>query len=149
MVDSKQKGTTAELKIRDILRKKTGLPFQRTPLSGGLNAVHGLKSDLYVPNEKNKYAIEVKHYKDDHLDSTVLTGKDPQLILFWKQAVREAEETNKEPLLMFKHDRSKVFVAFKDMPSADYRFIFISVDGHEFYVAQLEIWLDNESPKFI
>lgn len=149
MIDSKQKGTTAELKVRDTLRKLTGLPFERTPLSGALDAKHGLKSDLYIPNEKNFYAIEVKHYADDHLDSRLLTGKDPQLLDFWKQTLRQAEETNKKPLLVFKFDRSKIFVAFKEMPTADYRFIFISVDGYEFYVAMLDVWVINETPKFI
>lgn len=149
MIDSKQKGTTAELKVRDTLRKFTGLPFERTPLSGALDAKHGLKSDLYIPNEKNIFAIEVKHYADDHLDSRILTGKDPQLLEFWKQTIRQATETNKEPLLIFKFDRSKMFVAFKRMPTADYRYILISAEGYEFFVALLEVWLFNESPKFI
>lgn len=149
MIDSKQKGTAAELKVRDTLRKFTGLPFERTPLSGALDAKHGLKSDLYIPNEKNIFAIEVKHYADDHLDSRILTGKDPQLLEFWKQTIRQATETNKEPLLIFKFDRSKMFVAFKRMPTADYRYVLISAEGHEFFVALLEVWLFNENPKFI
>lgn len=149
MIDSKQKGSAAELKVRNILRKATGLPFERTPLSGALDAKHGLKSDIYIPNEKNIYAIEVKHYADDHLDSKILTGKDPQLLQFWKQTIREAEQTNKKPLLIFRFDRSKEFVAFKCMPTADYRFMFLSVEGHEFYVALLDTWLKHEEPKFI
>lgn len=149
MIDSKQKGTTAELKIRNMLRKFTGLQFERTPLSGALDPKHGLKSDLYIPNEKNTYAIEVKHYAEDHLDSRVLTGKDPQLIEFWKQTIRQAEQTGKLPLLIFKFDRSKVFVAFREIPTSDYRHVFLSVEGHEFYVALLEVWLENEQPKFI
>lgn len=149
MIDSKQKGSTAELKVRNILRKATGLPFERTPLSGALDAKHGLKSDIYIPNEKNIYAIEVKHYADDHIDSRILTGKDPQLIQFWRQTIREAAQTNKKPLLIFRFDRSKEFVAFDSMPTADYRFIFLSAEGHEFYVALLDTWLKYENPKFI
>lgn len=150
MVDSKQKGSRAELLIRNELRKLTGLGFERTPLSGALDAKHGLKSDLYIPNEKNIYAIEVKHYKDDHLTSSILSGKDPQLFIFWRQAIREAKETNKRPLLIFKFDRSKIFVAFEDMPSSSsFRFVYISADGLEFYVALLDSWIKNETPKFI
>lgn len=149
MVDSKDKGTRAELLVRDTLRKLTGLTFERTPLSGALDAKHGLKSDLYVPNEKNLYAIEVKHYKDDHVSSKILTDKTPQILTFWEQAVREANQTNKKPLLIFKFDRSKIFVAFQEIPKETYRSIYIVLGTYEFYVALLEDWVLNESPKFI
>lgn len=149
MVDSRQKGSRAELVVRDFLRKKTGLKFERTPFSGGLDPVHGLKADIYIPNEKNKYAIEVKHYKDDHLTSKVLTSKTPQLITFWEQALDGASSTDKEPLLIFKFDKSKLFVAFTDLPSRDYDYINLFINNHNLYVALLETWLLNDSPQFI
>jgi len=149
VVDSKEKGSRAETLVKNTLKKYTGLAFERTPLSGALDAKHGLKSDIYIPNEKNIYAIEVKHYKEDHISSKVLTNKDPQLLLFWKQAVREAEETNKKPLLIFKFDRSKLFVAFREFPKKDYSHMFITAQGLDFFVAVLDDWLINEKPKFI
>lgn len=149
MVDSREKGSRAEILVRDTLRKLTGLPFERTPLSGALDAKHGLKSDLYIPNEKNIYAIEVKHYKDDHISSKILTDKTPQLLTFWLQAVREAEQTNKKPLLVFKFDRSKLFVAFNSIPKETYRAIYIQLDNIYFYVSLLEDWIKHEQPKFI
>jgi hypothetical protein len=114
MVDSRQKGRTAELKCRDELRKLTGLMWERTPMSGALDAKHMMKGDIYVPQVDTIYCIEVKHYKDDHVDTKLITGKNPMLLTWWAQAVREAGQMNKEPLLVFKHDRSKWFVAFKD-----------------------------------
>lgn len=112
MVDSRQKGARAEAALKRILREKTGLNFQRTPGSGALNETHKLKGDIYIPNEKNRFCIEVKHYKDDHLTSKILTSKDPQLIQWWKQAVRQSEQVDMEPLLCFKFDRSKWFSMF-------------------------------------
>lgn len=150
MVDSKEKGTRAELAVRDVLRQATGLQFERTPLSGALDARYGLKSDLFIPNEKNKYAIEVKHYKEDHLSSKVLTDKTPQLIKFWEQTVREAEQNNKLPLLIFKFDRSKLFVAFNDIiPSGEYNYFYTEIKEHQFYIAVLDDWLKFENPRFI
>jgi hypothetical protein len=149
MVDSRQKGATAETTVRDVLRKATGLKWERVPGSGALDAKHGLKGDLYIPQEKNHYAVEVKHYKDSHLDHSIITGKSPQLLEWWEQAKRQGRQLEKKPLLIFKHDRSKLFVAFEEMPTADYRYIFISAKGYEFYTALLEEWLDNERPKFI
>lgn len=149
MVDSRDKGARAETVVRDLLRSHTKLKWERVPGSGALNEKHGLKGDLYVPNEKNLYCVEVKHYAEDHLTSAVLTGKTPQLLEWWQQAVRQGLQVQKTPLLIFKHDRSKVFAAFQEMPSADYRFIFVCVCGHEFYVALLEDYLRYEQPKFI
>ena len=149
MVDSRDKGARAESVIRDVLRKATGLNWERTPGSGALNEKHGLKGDLYVPNEKNLYCVEVKHYKDDHINSGLLTNKNPQIIEWWKQAVRQGIQVNKAPILIFKHDRSKVFVAFTEIPSADYRHMLIHIDEHEFFISLLEDYLVNEKPKFI
>jgi Holliday junction resolvase len=149
MVDSREKGARAESVIRDQLRKATGLNWERVPGSGALNEKHGLKGDLYVPNEKNLYCVEVKHYKDDHLTSSVLTGKNPQVIEWWKQAIRQGIQVSKTPLLIFKYDRSKVFAAFTEIPSANYRHMLLHIDEYEFFVALLDDYLSNEKPKFI
>lgn len=149
MVDPRRKGARAEGLIKDALIKATGLSWERVPSSGALDPKHGLKGDLYVPNEKNLYVVEAKHYAEDHLNSTVLTSKSPQLIEWWEQAIRQGVQVAKIPILVFKHDRSKLFVAYKDMPSGDYDYIFVTAKGHEFFVALLDDWLANESPKFI
>lgn len=148
-VDPRAKGARAESVVKDALKLATGLKWERVPGSGALNEKHGLKGDLYVPNEKNLWCVEVKHYAEDHLDSRLLTSKDPQLIQFWKQAIRQGEQVGKEPLLIFKFDRSKLFAAFREFPSGGYSYIFISAQGYEFYVALLDQWLAAEGPKFI
>lgn len=148
MVDSKQKGARAENAAKKILKDLTGLNWQRVPLSGALSKEHKLKGDLYVPNEKNLYCIEVKHYKDDHINSKLLTSKVPQFSKWWEQAVREAEEVNCKPLLLFKFDRSKWFVAFETEDFVDgYRHLFYSANN--VYIALLEEWIHYENPQFI
>jgi hypothetical protein len=148
-IDSRQKGATAETKVRDELRKLTGLKWERVPGSGALDPKHGLKADLYVPKEDNLYAVEVKHYAEDHFNTTLFTSKNPQLLQFWKQTVREAGQVSKKPLLIFKHDRSKLFVAFEEMPNYNYSYVFVAIEDYEFYVALLDDWVSNEAPKFI
>ena len=149
MVDSRDKGARAETDVKKFLRDKTGLNWERVPGSGALNEKHGLKADLYVPNEKNLYCVEVKHYADDYLTSQILTSKSPQFFVWWEQAVRQGKQVNKKPLLIFKFDRSKLFVATEDMPCADYQFMYLSAKGYEVYVSLLEDFLVNECPKFI
>jgi Holliday junction resolvase len=148
MVDVRAKGAKAESDIKTILRKHTGLGWERTPGSGALDPKHMLKGDLYIPNKDNIYCVECKHYESDHLTSQVLTSKNPQLIEWWEQAVRQGKQVGRKPLLIFKHNRSKMFVAYQDMPTSNYRMILLSVMGHEFYISQLEDWLAYEKPEF-
>jgi hypothetical protein len=154
MVDSRQKGARAEAAAKGLLIKHTGLDWQRTPGSGALNAAHKLKGDLYVPDEKNKFCVEVKHYKDDHLTSKLITDKTPQIMKWWEQAVRQGVQTGRIPLLIFKFDRSKWFVAFltKDDTSLrtdEYKVIRYLYKDTALYMAKLEEWLEHEEIEWI
>lgn len=150
MVDSRQKGARAEADIVKKLSDATGLTFKRIPMSGALDAAHGLKGDVYLPNSLNIFCIEVKHYAEDHLTSKVLTDKTPQIQTWWEQTIREAAQISRKPLLIYKFDRSKIFVAFKEMPSTEeYNWVFLNINGHEFYTAKLDDWLKHEQPRFV
>lgn len=149
MVDSREKGSRAETVIKKELKELTGLSWERTPGSGALNEKHQLKGDLYIPGEKNLWCVECKHYADDHLTSKVLTDKTPQIFEWWSQTKRQADQVNKEPLLIFKFDRSKIFCAFEMLPETDLAFLYVSRNGIEFYVALLQEWISKEKPKFI
>jgi len=146
---SKAKGSRAELAVRDILRKHTGLEWERTPLSGALDAVHGLSGDVYIPREKNKYTIEVKHYKDCHINHLLLSAENHQIFLWWKQAEREAIENRNKPLLIFKHDRSKLYVAKAEFSfKEDINKLIIERKDNYLEIALLEEWLETK-PEFI
>lgn len=149
MVDPRAKGAKAETDVRNALRKYTGLGWERTPGSGALDPKHLLKGDLYIPGVDNVFCVEVKHYEDDHLTSQLLTSKLPQLIEWWNQATRQASQVNRLPLLIFKHNRSKLFVAYQEMPNVNHRTIFVNILDCEFYIGLLEDWIKHEKPKFI
>lgn len=148
MVDSRVKGAKAETVVRDRLRELTDLQWERVPSSGALDPKHGLKGDLYIPNEKNLYCVEIKHYKDDQLSTSLFTAKNPVLLEWWEQAVRQGRQVGKLPLLIFKHDRSKIFAAFEGY-TGNYNNIFINIGNYKFTVALLDDWLIHEDPKFI
>jgi hypothetical protein len=150
MVDSRAKGARTESQIRDVLRAHTKLQWERVPGSGSLDPKHKLKGDLYVPDCANIFCVEVKGYAEDHLTSQLLTSKSPQLVDFWEQAVRQGKQIDRKPLLIFKFNRSKAFVAFSDMPTTEsYRYVYVNVNEYQFFVATLEDWLSNEQIKFI
>ena len=137
MVDSRAKGARAELVARDLMRKATGLIWERTPSSGALSSNHKLKGDLYVPNENNKYLIEVKHYKEDQLSSKVLVNKHPTLFEWWDKACRQAKETSKRPIVMYKWDRSKWYMLTDREPgTADGAIITIDTGNNIGYIRE-------------
>ena len=148
-VDSRAKGARAETDVRDKLRQLTGLQWERVPSSGALDPKHGLKGDVYLVGVNNAYCVEIKHYKDDHLTSSLLTAKNPQLIEWWKQTLRESKQVDKYPLLIFKHDRSKLFCAFCDLPTGVYNNISVAIDEHFFTICLLDDFIEHERPKFI
>jgi hypothetical protein len=131
------------------LKEDTGLNWKRVPGSGALHQDHGLKGDVYVPNEHNYWCCEVKHYKDPQLTSKILTDKDPMLLQWWSQAVRQAEQTDKKPILFFKHDRSKWFVAmnwadnvFDNIASRDTPKCIV-LNPWDVIIFSYDIWLEN------
>lgn len=141
MIDSRAKGRTAELKCRDELRKLTGLMWERTPMSGALDAKHKLKGDLYIPETSLKYCVEVKHYADDHINTKLLTSKNPMLYQWWEQTIREAGQMDRDPLLIFKHNRSKWFAAFNNWDVAlglmDSEHKLLQLHPQEIYISTL------------
>lgn len=147
MVDSKQKGTTAENNAKKYLIEKTGLKWERIPMSGALDSKHGLKGDLYIPGQDNVYCVEIKHYKDCHITYEILTHKDPQLIKWWEQTIRESGQIGKEPMLIFKHDRSKWFIGVAH--SIVNNNIIINKNGHTIYVSLLDDFLKEEKVEWV
>ena len=67
------------------------------------------------------------------------------MLQFWRQAVREAEVMKKKPLLIFRWNRSKDFVAFDDDLEVPF-YIEVKSFGCEFKVTLLEDWLQVIKP---
>lgn len=114
MADSRDKGMRGEYQIRDLLTEVTGLEWARVPGSGGFGAHHGLKGDVYLPHatgKMSKFAIEVKWYKDEQLNSNILKQTNSQLDKWLDQTYREADQMSAKPMLVFKKDRSAWYVA--------------------------------------
>ena len=144
MVDSRAKGARGEYLVRDMLRDATGYQFERVPNSGALEY---LKGDLYVPNEKNLYCIEVKNYEESPLNDKLFTApKTNNLIRWWKKIEQQAAGGGQQPMLFFKYNRSKVFVVTNVKPTkTDY----IYINFLNCYVCVAEDWLPNEKLEFL
>ena len=138
MVDSRAKGARGEYLVRDMLRDASGLQFERVPSSGALSY---LKGDLYVPDAKNLFCIEVKNYEKSPLTDKIFTNKTNYLLQWWDKIVKQAELKLQQPLLFFKYSRSKVFVATTLSPD-NTRYNYVS--WLDCYIMVADEWLEQE-----
>ena len=144
MVDSRAKGARGEYLVRDLLRDHTNLQFERVPMSGALEY---LKGDLYVPNEKNFFCIEVKNYAESPLSDKILSQvKTNNLLRWWRKLVTQALGGKQRPLLFFKYNRSKIYVGTETKP--EYR-SYIYISDINCYVCIADQWLEKEEVEFI
>lgn len=143
MVDSRAKGQRGEYLVRDMLRDATGLQFERVPSSGALSY---LKGDLYVPDAKNLFCIEVKNYEKSPLTDKIFTNKTNYFLQWWDKIVKQAELKLQQPLLFFKYSRSKVFVATTIEPK---NCKYMYVNWLDCYILLAEEWLQQEKVEFV
>jgi len=145
MVDSRAKGARGEYLVRDMLRTATNLQFERVPNSGALEY---LKGDLYVPNEKNRFCIEVKNYSESPLSDKIFTAKKTNnLIRWWKKVEKQAKGGDQEPLLFFKYNRSPVFVVTNLQPRGSEDWMFIQFLNC--FILLADTWLEKETVEFL
>lgn len=143
MVDSRSKGQRGEYLVRDLLRKYTGLQFERVPCSGALSY---LKGDLYLPDQNNRFCIEVKNYEKSPFTDKMFTNKTNYVVAWWTKIIEQASIKDQDPLLFFKYSRSKVFVVTGIRPENTRYSYFSWLDC---YILLAEEWLENEKVEFI
>jgi Holliday junction resolvase len=144
MVDSRKKGQRGEYLVRDLLRKYTDLSFERVPASGALAY---LKGDLYIPNEDNRFCIEVKNYEESPFTDKIFTNKSNYINIWWAKVVEQASQRNQVPLLFFKYNRSKIFVCTNIKPNNVEKYMYIS--WLDCYCILAEDWLDSEKQEWL
>jgi Holliday junction resolvase len=144
MVNVRQKGARGETQVRDLLRQYTGLQFERVPCSGALPY---LKGDLHIPNSNNNFCIEVKNYAESHFNDKIFTSKTNNLVNWWTKIVEQSKKCNKEPLLFFKYNRSKIFVCTAIKPINTQ--MFVDIRWLKCYIILAEEWLRKENIKWL
>jgi hypothetical protein len=105
-----QKGSRFEYAIRDLLTEKTGVKWDRVPLSGG----GSMKGDLYCLTNHYYHCFELKSFKDTVIQENLLSAKSNNIYGWWDQCVREAKQMNRIPALVFKKDRGKPLILIEE-----------------------------------
>lgn len=153
MTDSREKGKRGEYQVRDMLRTKTGLEWERVPGSGAFGQSHGLKGDVYLPPHSgriSKYTFEVKWYKDDQLSSNLFNTGESTFEKWWQQTAREAEQMNARPALVFKKDRGQWLIALDSSDKMidslmERTHMVFNKKGAEVVIGLFEPWLHHAS----
>ena len=110
-------------------------------------ALEFMKGDLFVPNKENLYCIEVKNYKDNHFTDKVISTTSNQFIKWWAQTTEQAEKGGQKPILFFKYNRSKIYVAQQEEPLKVEKYMYVK--HLDCYVSLATDWLIFEQPRFI
>ena len=137
-VNSRAKGARGEGSVREVLCASSGHSFERTPGSGSGK----IKGDLHILGKKNVFCIEIKNYADSPLSDKVLTNKTNNLNVWWAKLCLQAKQCNQEPLLIFKYNRSKLFIATHIKPANVENFLYFSILNC--YIMLLDDWLTKE-----
>lgn len=134
MVNSRQKGKIGQKKVLQLLTQKTGLPFQYTPGSG--NGV--LKGDIHFKG--CKFCIQIKNYAQSPFNDKILTNKSNIFVGWWNKL--KGQSGRKRPLLIFKYNRSKLFVCTDIKPTTVEKYI--DIPYLKCYVMLLQEWIQKE-----
>lgn len=137
MVNPRQKGNLGERKVIEVLKKSFDLDFQQTPGSGSGN----IKGDIHIPKYKNNYCIEVKNYADSPFSDKMFTNKTNKLVEWWTKLKKDCRGVQK-PLLIYRYNRSKLFVVTSIKPKNVQRYIDIS--WLNCYIMLLDEWIEQE-----
>ena len=136
MVNPRAKGALGENKVKEFLEARTPYTFERTPGSGnGL-----IKGDLHIPKFKNVYCIEVKNYAESPFNDKILTSKTNDFVQWWTKLQKQAGI--QKPLLIFKYNRSKLFVCTDVKPNKVEKYI--DIRWLNCYIMLLEEWIEKE-----
>ena len=142
MVSPRQKGIRGEQQVLSILNRLTEEEWTTTPGSGSGK----IKGDLQVIGKYNLFCVEVKFYKDCGFNSMIYTQKSNNIYKWWSKLCKQAKDMKQEPLLIFRENHGKFFVATTRKPENTLRYMHIAWLGA--YILIAEHWLEKEEIQF-
>lgn len=141
MVNPRAKGALGENKVKEFLDSRTPYTFERTPGSGN----GAIKGDLHIPKYRNVFCIEVKNYAESPFNDKILTNKTNDFVQWWTKLQKQSGQM--KPLLIFKYNRSKLFVATDIKPVNVEKYI--DIPWLNCYVMLLDEWIEREDIKWL
>ena len=141
MVNPRAKGAIGENKVKEFLDSSTPYTFERTPGSGSGK----IKGDLHIPGYRNVFCIEVKNYAESPFNDKILTSKTNDFVQWWTKLQKQSGTM--KPLLFFRYNRSKLFVATSVKPANVEKYI--DIPWLNCYVMLSDEWIERETIKWL
>ena len=139
-INVRQKGKVGEALVKKFLEDKTGITFSYTPGSGSGK----IKGDLFIEGYKNVFCIEVKNYAEPPNFSGALINKSNDFVGWWTKLQKQSGKLR--PLLIFKYNRSKLFIATDIKPANSN--IYIDLPWLNCYIVDSG-WIERESIQWL
>lgn len=161
MVNSKNKGNSAERKLASILQSNLGGSFQRVPSSGsfigGKNAsrkqflsetqIRASKSDIIPPDEFSKLVIECKSYSQFSYHCFA-TSQDILLLDQWITELEYDCDPEDVGILCFKTNNKKWSLVMHNKYIHNFK-LSTFVSYKNYFVTGLETFLSENKDSFI
>lgn len=141
MVNPRAKGAIGENKVKEFLDSRTPYTFERTPGSGNGK----IKGDLHIAGRRNVFCIEVKNYSESPFNDKILTNKSNDFVQWWTKLQQQSAAMR--PLLIFKYNRSKLFVATDIKPTNVEKYI--DIPWLNCYIMLLDVWIEREEIRWV
>lgn len=108
-VNGRGKGARGERQVAKEFASWWGSDFARTPMSGGFHTRKfrqewNAEGDLVTPDESFPFSIECKWHEGWTLDKLITASDKCEIWSWWQQALDQAENINKIPMLVFKRN---------------------------------------------
>lgn len=141
MVNPRAKGKVGEKLVKEFLEANTPYKFEYTPGSGS----GSIKGDLMIPKYRNVFCIEVKNYAESPISDKILTNKTNDFVNWWTKLQKQAGA--QKPLLFFRYNRSKLFVATSIKPVNVEKYI--DIPWLNCYILLANEWIEKEEIKWL
>lgn len=150
-INGRTKGHTFERKMAKVFSEWSGTELRRTPMSGGWQKtgdITAVKPEDLVIWPLN---IECKSYAKDtfHLEDLLKKKNGGPIVKWWKQCIKDADISNRMPLLVFTQNRDIVYVMgyYEDfklrVPTTEYLKYYIPYDEDEVVIMTLDTFLES------
>lgn len=112
---SRRKGSRVERDVARLLQQALGGRWSRVPLSGGWGnrAEFATCGDVITTIADFPFTVECKAVEGWHLEQLLTSPDKCPIVAWWRQAVAEAREAGRRPLLVFTRNFQPIFAVLR------------------------------------
>ena len=145
---SRRKGSRIEREVARIFQEHLGGTWSRVPLSGGWanRAEFATCGDVITTLKDFPFTVECKAVEGWHVEQLLTSPERCPIVDWWRQAVAQAQDAGKKPLLVFTRNFQPLFAVARTADGAHGRGLSAMLDGERVEIALLSDLLAKLQP---